>query len=241
MRPEPILDVAEDAADLAARAAAFIAAAAAASKRPFALCLSGGSTPRDVYARLAAPPLAEALDWGKVHLFWGDERFVPADDPKSNFRMAREALIDHVPIPAGNVHPVDVCAPDPETAARRYERDLFGFHGAQGRDDPDRPLFGVTLLGLGTDGHTASLFPGSPALDVKDRLAAAVVGAMPEPRVTLTFRALAASAETAFLVSGASKQEMLRRLLEGDDRLPAARIAPQGTLRIFADRAAFPL
>ena len=240
MRPEPILDVAEDAADLAARAAGFIAGVIKAAPAPVAFCLSGGSTPRDVYARLAAPPLAGAIDWGKVHLFWGDERFVPLDDEKSNFRMTREALIGHVPIPAAAVHAVDVEAPNAEEAARRYERALYDFYGAQSLD-PARPLFALTLLGLGTDGHTASLFPGAAALEVTDRLAAAVCGAMPEDRVTLAYPALESSAETAFLVSGASKREMLARLLEGDASIPAARVAPQGNLRIFADRAAFPL
>ncbi|WP_374306295.1 6-phosphogluconolactonase [Methylocella sp.] len=245
---EPIIDVAEDADDLGARAAAWIAGRIAAAPGRFALCLSGGSTPRDVYARLAAAPLRERVDWSGVHLFWGDERFVPRDDERSNYRMAWDALIARVAIPRQQVHPLDVEAPTPQEAAARYDRLLHEFYGAP-RLDPGRPLFDLALLGLGADGHTASLFPGSRALSADERLAVAVEGVMPEARVSLTYRALEASSEIAFLVCGEAKRQALRRVLDGDPSLPASRVlasaatrdAPLGAVRIFADRAAFPI
>lgn len=239
MSPEPDLDVAADAAALAARAARWIAQEIAAAPGRFALSLSGGTTPREVYARLAAEPLRGAIDWSRVEIFWGDERFVPKTDERSNFRMASEALLSRVPIPAAQIHAVPVEAASPQDAAALYDATLRRHYGAASLDAA-RPLFSLTLLGLGTDGHTASLFPATPALDVADRLAVAVVGAMPEPRVTLTYPALGSSATIAFLVSGASKRDMLRRALAGDPALPAARVKTAGAIRIFADAAAFP-
>ncbi|MGA7384675.1 MAG: 6-phosphogluconolactonase [Methylocella sp.] len=162
MTPEPVIDAEDDAEALACRVACFIAARISSAPERFSLCLSGGSTPKRAYELLA--DLGAPLDWQKVHLFWGDERFVPPDHQDSNFRMAREALIGHVTIPAAQVHPVPTNAASPEEAAAMYEATLQGFYGSKTLD-PERPLFDVTLLGLGEDGHTASLFPGTAALD----------------------------------------------------------------------------
>ncbi|MGH6800816.1 MAG: 6-phosphogluconolactonase, partial [Methylocella sp.] len=151
MTPAPIVDVAGDAEALAGRVARFIAARASSARERFSLSLSGGSTPKRTYELLA--DFGAPLDWQKVHLFWGDERFVPPDHKDSNFRMAREALIDLVPIPAAQVRPVPTNSASPEEAAALYEATLQNFNGSKTLD-PERPLFDVTLLGLGEDGHT---------------------------------------------------------------------------------------
>lgn len=237
MSPDPQIEPAADADDLARRAAAFIAARICAAPHRFALCLSGGSTPRQVYELLAGAPHAGEIDWEKVVLFWGDERFVPFDHKDSNFRMVNDAMLSRVPIPAANIHPIPAEAASPGEAAALYEAALQQFYGAA-RLDPARPLFDLTLLGLGADGHTASLFPGAPALEERGAWASAVIGAMPEPRITLTYPALESSALIAFLVSGAQKRDILARVLASDPALPASRIAARGAIRIFADRAA---
>ncbi|MEJ0026300.1 MAG: 6-phosphogluconolactonase [Rhizomicrobium sp.] len=200
----------------------------------FALCLSGGATPRRLYELLGEPPFRDSFPWSRTHLFWGDERFVPPDDPRSNYRMVREALLSRVDIPAANVRPIPTQGLSPDDAAQRYERVLRGFH----RADPDSPLFDVTLLGLGPDGHTASLFPGSAVLEERERWVAPGAGA--EPRITLTYPALENSRHVAFLVDGAAKRDILARVLGGDAALPAARLKPRGELRWFVDRAANP-
>ncbi|MGI8568420.1 MAG: 6-phosphogluconolactonase [Methylocella sp.] len=187
MTPAPVVDVAGDAEALARRVADFIAARALSASGRFSLSLSGGSTPKRAYELLA--DYGAALDWRKVHLFLGDERFVPPDHRDSNFRMAREALMDHVPILAAQVHPIPTNCGSPEEAAALYEATLQGFYGSKTLD-PERPLFDVTLLGLGEDGHTASLFPGAKALDESAAWATSIIGAKPEPRISLTYPAL---------------------------------------------------
>ncbi|MGH6830464.1 MAG: 6-phosphogluconolactonase [Methylocella sp.] len=236
MTPAPVIDVASDPEDLAMLVAGFIARASRASER-LGLCLSGGSTPKRVYEVLGAKDLGAALDWQKIHLFWGDERFVPPDHQDSNFRMAREALIDNVPIPATQVHPIPTGCASPEEAAALYEATLQDFYGSKTLD-PERPLFDVTLLGLGEDGHTASLFPGTRALDERDAWVTAIIGVKPEPRISLTYPALESSRVIVFIVSGANKREILARVLANDEALPAARLATRGTIHVFADRAA---
>jgi 6-phosphogluconolactonase len=201
------------------------------------VALSGGSTPRRLYKLLAEPPWRDAFPWDRVHWFWGDERFVPPNDARSNYRMAREALLSRAPIPAANVHPIRTDDTTAETAAAAYQKTLESFYGAA-RLDPARPLFDVTLLGVGTDGHTASLFPGSAVLTERQRWVAAVVGSAPEPRITLTYPALESSRHVAFLVAGAEKRTVLERLLDGDQTLPAARLRPTGHLFWFVDAAA---
>jgi 6-phosphogluconolactonase len=187
MTPAPIVDVANDAEALASRVAEFVAARAASASGRFSLSLSGGSTPKRAYELLADS--GASLDWRKIHLFWGDERFVPPDHQDSNFRMAREALIVHVPIPAAQVHPIPTNSASPEEAAALYEATLQSFYGSETLD-PERPLFDVTLLGLGEDGHIASLFPGTKVLDERGAWVTSIIGVKPEPRISLTYPAL---------------------------------------------------
>ncbi|VTZ26452.1 6-phosphogluconolactonase [Methylocella tundrae] len=237
MSPDPNIDVAEDAKDLANRVAAWLVSRIASASKPFALSLSGGSTPKQVYQLLGAEPLRDEVDWRKVELFWGDERFVPFDHENSNFRMTSEALLRYVALAPAQIHRVPTDAGSPAQAAALYQRALQNFYGAKTLD-PDRPLFDVTLLGLGADGHTASLFPDTPALEERDAWATFIIGATPEPRISLTYPALESSAEIAFLVSGAEKRGILARVLANDRTLPAARLATRGLIHIFADRAA---
>jgi 6-phosphogluconolactonase len=234
------LEILPDPEALARHVADRLVSAAVQGDSPFTVALSGGSTPRRLYELLARSPRREAFPWARTHWFWGDERFVPHNSPESNYRMVREAMLVHAPVPAANVHPVPTEGLTPDEAARSYERQLKAFHGSSTLR-PDRPLFGVTLLGLGPEGHIASLFPGTAILKERTRWVGSVIGAKPEPRITLTYPALESSREVAFLVTGAGKRSVLEQLLAGDPELPAARLHPvNGTLRIFADRAAAP-
>jgi 6-phosphogluconolactonase len=238
MPTETRIEVAATPEDLARRGARWIADIAAASPGPLAVSLSGGSTPRRLYQILAEPPYRETLPWDRLHWFWGDERFVPPDHPDSNFRMVREALLSRAPVPAANIHPVPTTG-DPAAAADAYARTMQSFYGAETLD-PARPLFDVELLGLGPDGHTASLFPGTRVLVERRRWVAEVIGAKAEDRITLTYPVLESSRHTAFLVAGADKREALKRALAGDPELPAARLAPIGKLVWFVDQQAHP-
>lgn len=200
-----------------------------------AICLSGGATPRRLYGLLAGPGYA-ALPWSRMHWFFGDDRVVPWDDALSNVRMVREAFGAGSPIPEGHLHPMPTDH-GAEAGARRYADTLSAFREA-GATDPSRPFFDLVLLGLGEDGHVASLFPGMPALDEDTAWVAPVpeAGMTPfVPRITLTFPALASARSVLVLVSGAGKQDPLSRLAAGAD-LPAARA--KGPLRWFVDRAA---
>ena len=235
--PEANLEILADPEALSRRVAEWLLATAMATEGAFAIALSGGSTPRGLYERLAGPLYRNTFPWSRTHWFWGDERFVPHDDPQSNYRMVREALLSRAPIPAANIHPIPTEGLRPEAAAAAYDRELRSFYGAN-RLDAARPLFDVTLLGLGPDGHTASLFPGSTTLTERTRWVAAVVGATAEARITLTYPALESSRRMALLVAGKEKPAILDRLRRGDESLPAARLRPTGTLAIFADAAA---
>jgi 6-phosphogluconolactonase len=226
-----------DAETLSRRVAAWLLELALAKKGTFAVCLSGGLTPRGLYERLAEAPCRDAFPWSRTHWFWGDERFVPHDDALSNYRMARVALLSRAPVPPANIHPIPTEGLTPDAAASRYERELKSFYGA-GHLDPSRPLFDVNLLGLGPDGHTASLFPGNAVLAERDKWVAAVIGAKPEARITLTYPTLESSRHAAFLIAGDEKRAIFRRLRRGDESLPAARLHPTGTLWMFADAAA---
>ncbi|MBV9861424.1 MAG: 6-phosphogluconolactonase [Alphaproteobacteria bacterium] len=221
---------------LAQKAAQWITALARESRERFSICLSGGSTPRRLYQLLAAEPYRDAMPWDRIHCFWGDERLVPWDHPDSNYGMARTALLAHVPIPPENIHGIETGGA-PDEAARRYEQVLQAYYGSEALD-PDRPLFEVQLLGLGPDGHTASLIPRTSVLDERRRWVAAVTHGRPEPRITLTYPALESSRHTAFLVAGGEKREALIGVRAGDRALPAARLRPQGELVWFTDRAA---
>jgi 6-phosphogluconolactonase len=229
----------ESAETLAHDVAEWLCGLAQASDRVFAVCLSGGSTPRRLYERLATPPFAPRFPWSRTHWFWGDERFVPHDHPDSNYRMARDAFLSRVPVPNDNIHAVPTEGLSPEQAASAYETTLKRFYGAD-KLAPDRPLFDVTLLGIGDDGHTASLFPGQPTLQETKRLAVAVIGAKAEARITLTYPALDSSREVAFLVTGKEKRGVVTRAQAGDRTLPAAVVHPVGLLHWFTDRAAAP-
>ena len=231
------LEVSSDLEALSRRVADWMLELAFAKDGIFAVCLSGGSTPRRLYECLAEAPYRDRFPWPRTHWFWGDERFVSHDSVRSNFRMANEALLSHVPIPPSNIHPIPTSGSDPAKAASDYERTLKAFYGAD-RLEQARPLFDVNLLGLGTNGHTASLFPGSPVLAERDRWVAAVVGETPEERITLTYPVLESSRNAAFLVAGKEKQAIFARLREADETLPAARVRPTGTLWMFADAAA---
>jgi 6-phosphogluconolactonase len=221
---------------LAHHVAEWLTAVALAAARPVRVSLSGGSTPRALFERLASDDVRGRFPWPRVSWFWGDERFVPHDHPDSNYRMARDAMLAKVPVPPGNVHPVPVDG-DPEDAALRYERTLMEAYGATTLD-PARPLFDVTLLGLGADGHTASLLPGEPVLDERRRWVAAVAHGRPEVRITTTYPAIESSRWVAFLVAGRDKAAMLREIRGGGSRVPAARVRPTGELLWFVDRAA---
>lgn len=234
---EAKLEILADPEALSHRVADWLLEMATAKDGIFAIDLSGGSTPRRLYECLAGRPYRNSFPWSRTHWFWGDERFVPHDDALSNYRMVREALLSRAPIPALNVHPIPTEGVSPEAAASAYERQLKSFYGAECLD-PARPLFDVTLLGLGPDGHTASLFPGTSVLAEQNRWVAAVVGAKSEARITLTYPALESSRNAAFLVEGEEKRAILNRLCRGDDSLPAARLRPAGMLRVFADEAA---
>jgi 6-phosphogluconolactonase len=229
----------ESAAALAQNVAEWLCALAEASDRDFAVCLSGGSTPQRLYERLATPDIVARFPWGRTHWFWGDERFVPHDDPYSNFRMAREALLSRVPVPNDNIHAIPTEHLSPEQAAAAYEMTLKRFYGAD-MLVPNRPLFDVTLLGIGENGHTASLFPGQPALQETRRWAVAVGGAKSEPRITLTYPALDSSRDAAFLATGEGKRSVVARAQAGDRTIPAARVRPVGRLHWFTDSAATP-
>jgi 6-phosphogluconolactonase len=239
MTPTPArIEVAKDPEALAHRAAQWITDLAASSRGRFAICLSGGSTPRRLYELLAENPYREGLPWERVHWFWGDERFVPWDHPESNYGMVWKAMLSRAPAPAQNIHGIPATGTHAEAAAA-YERALKSYYGSETLD-PARPLFDVNLLGLGPDGHTASLFPGMSLLEERDRWAADIVGARPEPRITLTYPVLESSRHTTFLVAGADKREVLGRVLAGDRALPAARLSPVGELVWHVDEAARP-
>jgi len=202
----------------------------------FSLALAGGDTPRRTYELLAQPPFLDQAPWDHVHVFWGDERGVPLDDPRSNARLAREAWLDHAPIPPHQVHPID-CASGPAAAAADYEARLREFFAGA------PPRLDLVLLGLGRDGHTASLFPDSPVLEEKGRWVAAVCLPEPDlPRVTLTAPFINQAAAAAFLVAGQGKAGILREVLHGPRdprRLPAQLIRPHpGELLWLADREA---
>lgn len=235
----PRIDVSADPAALAQRVAQWIVDLACATPGKFAIALSGGSTPKRLYGLLAAAPLRDQMPWPRVHLFWGDDRFVAWDSPDSNYAMAHEAMLAHVPIPSENVHGIPF-GEKVVDAARGYEHTLKTYYGADTLD-PAQPLFDIVLLGMGPDGHTASLFPGKPALTERQRWAVEVPepGLTPfVPRVTLTYPALDSARSVAFVAAGADKMAMMRRVLDGDKGLPSAHIAPVGELIWFVDRAA---
>ena len=230
------LEILPDAQTLARHVAEWMTQAALAASRPFRVSLSGGSTPKTLYSLLASDDFRKRFPWERVSWYWGDERFVPYDHPDSNYRMTREAMLAKAPVPPENVHPVPADG-TPEEAARRYERTLREAYGTATLD-PARPLFDITLLGLGADGHTASLLPGQPVLDERTRWVMAVSHGRPEVRITMTYPAIDSSRSVAFLVAGREKAAILNTIRGGDSALPAARVRPVGDLIWFVDKAA---
>jgi 6-phosphogluconolactonase len=205
-----------------------------------AIALSGGSTPKSLYALLATQPWRDQLPWNQVYLFWGDERHVPPSDISSNFRMTQEQLLAQVPIPPENVHRIKAENPDPNVAAAEYEQDLEQFFQF---GEQQFPRFDLVLLGMGANGHTASLFPGTAAVHEKSRLVVALwVDEMSTDRITLTPPVINNAREIIFFVTGTEKAETLKAVLEGPyqpDRLPAQIIRPtQGKVVWMIDRAA---
>lgn len=197
------------------------------------IALAGGSTPRDVYARLAEPAYQNRISWKIVHLFWGDERTVPPDHPDSNYRMAQEALLNHIDIPPENVHRMSG-ETTPDSAAAKYAEILHNHFSSS------QPQFDLVLLGMGDDGHTTSLFPETTALDEIDKTVAAVfVPKFDTWRITLTLPVLNAAKEVVFLVSGSSKARMIAHIAKLDQPVkstPASLIHPaNGTLTWMLD------
>ena len=200
-----------------------------------AIALAGGSTPEALYERLAKTPWAEKIPWESVHVFWGDERCVAPDRTESNYRMAREALLEFVPVPSASVHRIPAEG-DPAEAALTYEQTIRDVLGPE-------PVFDVVLLGMGDDGHTASLFPGTAAVDVTDRLTTGVfVPKLGVWRVSLTLRAINTAREVLFLVAGEGKADMVSEVLgleAPSAELPASLVNPaHGDVIWMMDEAA---
>lgn len=204
------------------------------------ICLTGGSTPRRLYELLATPAWRDQIPWPRVHWFMTDDRFVPQDDPLSNIGMARAAFLDAC-APPENVHAIPTSSATPDEAAEHYQRELKSFHAAALDHEP--PLFDLVLMGIGPDGHTASLFPNAPALAEQQRWVVGVAHANVAPfvpRVSLTFPCLASTREMLFLVSGGEKRDILNRAFSGED-LPATRArATRGETIWLLDQAAVP-
>jgi 6-phosphogluconolactonase len=229
-----------DPATLAKTAAERLIARIAANEGRAAVCLTGGSSPKKLYALLASDPYQSRIPWDRVHWFIGDERFVPANDALNNMHMARQAFLDRCS-PLVNVHPISTDAANPDEAAHRYEAELKSFYGADSLD-PARPLFDFVLMGVGPDGHTASLFPGYPAVAETARWVVGIPKANVEPfvpRVSLTLPTLGSCREMLFEVSGADKRPILARVLAGED-LPANRAHSTGDTTWLVDAAALP-
>ena len=230
-----------DAAALAIAAAERVVALVANNPGRIAICLTGGSSPKQLYELLGREPYVGQIPWDRVHWFIGDDRFVKPGDPLHNMSMARGSFLNRC-APAANIHPIDTGAPSPTEAAASYESELKRFYGA-GALDPAQPLFDLVLLGVGPDGHVASLVPFYPAIEVTDHW---VVG-VPEahvapfvPRVSMTLPALGSCREMLFMFGGADKQAILSRVLAGED-LPANRArARVGETVFLCDRAAMP-
>ncbi|HMN96389.1 MAG TPA: 6-phosphogluconolactonase [Phycisphaerales bacterium] len=226
-------------AEGAARRIELLAAEAIAARGRFIIALAGGSTPKRTYELLARR--GAQIDWRQVYVVVGDERLVPRGDPQSNFGMAQEALLSRIPIPAAHVFPVPVELDDEARIAATYADLLTALAG----DEPGPPKLDLILLGLGSDGHTASLFPGHPALDERSAwVVATAPGTLPPPvrRVTMTFPVLNAARHVLFLVAGSDKSEALAAIISGDASVrvhPAVAVRPErGTLEWYIDRAA---
>jgi 6-phosphogluconolactonase len=229
-----------DSTALAKAAADRVLARINANNDRIAICLAGGSSPKQLYQLLATDAYRSRIPWDRVHWFTGDERFVAADDPLNNMSVARKILLDRY-APAANIHPIPTGTANPNESARSYEETLQSFHGTN-ELDPTRPLFDVVLLGVGPDGHTASLFPGYPAIEETGHWVVGVPKAHVEPfvpRISLTLPALNSCREMLFEVSGPDKRAILTRVLAGEN-LPASRAHSSGETIWLVDKAALP-
>lgn len=208
-----------------------------ATRKKFAVAISGGSTPRRLYTLLSSSPYCDQVDWHNVHFFWADERCVPKEDEESNFKVAFDRLLSKVPVLDGNIHRING-EEEPEKAARDYEADIREFFGVSGF-----PVFDLVLLGMGEDGHTASLFPDSKSLEETARLAVPVyLEKDNRSRITLTLPVLNNATQILFLVAGSSKAAVLSEILSDGEKkkeFPAGRIRPvQGKVTWLIDREA---
>jgi len=229
-----------DPAALAKAAADRLMARIDANRSAIAVCLTGGSSPKRLYALLATEAYRERIPWNRVHWFIGDERFVSSADPLNNMAMARELVLDAC-APPSNIHPIPTDAASPDESAERYAGELKRFYGSD-RLAAGRPLFDLVLMGMGPDGHTASIFPDDPAMNETERWVVGVPRANVEPfvpRVTLTLPVLASCREMLFEVAGPDKRTILARVLGGEP-LPANRARSNGETVWLVDRAAYP-
>ncbi|UVO40383.1 6-phosphogluconolactonase [Bradyrhizobium arachidis] len=236
----PKLIVVADAEAMAQAAAERVVARMAANPGRIAICLTGGSSPRKLYQLLGSDAYRDKIPWGRVHWFIGDERFVPATDPLNNMTVAHTTFLDRN-APADHIHPIPTTAETPDESAETYARELKAFYGSESLD-PARPLFDMVLMGAGPDGHTASLFPGYPAVEETARWVVGVPKANVAPfvpRVSLTLPALAACREMLFEIAGHDKLPILTRLLNGEN-LPALRARSNGETVWMVDRSALP-
>ena len=236
-----ILNILETPQDLAKAAAKLFVAKslkAVAERDFFTVALSGGSTPKLLYQLLADPnePFREQIPWSSIHFFWTDERHVPPDDPESNYRMANEAMLSRVPVSKHNVHRIKSENPDAAAAAQAYEEEVVKFVAGS------PPRFDLTLLGLGTDGHTASIFPDSEVLHETKRLVAAPwIEKLNAYRITMTLPLINNSASVLFLISGTEKAEIVKAILQGSKAYPARKVRPtNGEFLWLLDKDAAP-
>jgi 6-phosphogluconolactonase len=204
----------------------------------FSVALAGGGTPQGMYRLLAQSPRKGQIAWSSVHIFWGDERFVPPDDSDNLWRMAQETFLSALPLPAANIHPMPTVGLTPAAAARQYAETIICFFA------PAPPRFDLVLLGMGPDGHTASIFPGQAAVASAERLVAVVTNAPKPPptRLTLTYKVINQAANIMFLVSGGDKAAAVAQLLTGErdrNQWPAQGVQPEhGRLLWLLDQAA---
>jgi 6-phosphogluconolactonase len=241
VRPEVhAFDTLRDASLALAERIAETARVAIADKGQFSIALSGGKTPELLYGFLA-DEYADKMEWKSIHLFWGDERYVPQDHPDCNFRMAHQAWISKVQIPQQNVYRIHTEEKTPEKAAESYEKVLADFFKVS--EKASDATFDVILLGLGVDGHTASLFPGSPALSEKNRWVVAVdapLSVFPKKRITLTLPLINSSRKVIFLALGEEKKSVIHTILEGPEKVkklyPAARVKARERLLWYVDK-----
>jgi 6-phosphogluconolactonase len=240
VEPEVIIgDGPERTAQAGARLIADLIEGITTARGQFTFALSGGNTPRRLYEILAGPPFRNQIPWNLVHFFWGDERCVPPDHPDSNYRMAMESFLSKIAVPEQNIHRMRGEIPMPEEMARQYDQELRQFFELR---EGEIPSFDLALLGMGADGHTASLFPESTSLHEVGSLAIAVYAeSLYSHRVTLTVPVLNESSMVLFLVTGSEKAETLRQVIEGEyrpDTYPAQMINPRDRLLWLVDGAA---